>query len=981
MKQIKRIAITILLTVVMVLPMTAQIARKANYQPEERSFVCVNGNNRFTRALYCDQTAYRIETSDRPVFALYRKKDNKNIRFKIKLGDNTIFLLDSADYCKAIYEAGRRDYILRDKRWNGGELTLTVLPRRDIEGGVWRFTAKGFQMPVEIIGLVCETNVDKFVRFGDIGKMEKPNGFEAPKNPQHLEIVQSKLNNSKNLYALLEGGTLSMGNDKDLASIFDEAERCRKTLASSVTFDTPDPYFNTIGGTMVMAADGAWGGKVWQHGAVGWRMPLPGWRGAYMGDFLGMAERQRKHFDAYAKSQVVGVPVTEHHLMDEGNNLAHGAYKWGTPMYSDGYICRNSERSDQFHHYDMNLVYMDELLWHFSFDADTAYMRKMWLVIKSHLKWEKQAWNPDNDGLYDAYCCIWASDALQYNSGAATHSSAYNYRGNVLAARIAEIIGEDPSPYKEEADRILKAMNARLWLPDGHWAEYQDYMGLKRLHESAALWSVYTPIDCGSCSPEQAYAATQYVDAHIPHIPFFYDGKEYASISTTDWMPYEWSLNNVAMAEVMHTALAYYKAGRPNAAFKLLKSNIIDFMYLGVSPGNFGQLSSLDGYTGYAYRDFADVTGISSRTLIEGLYGITPDALNGQCIIRQGFPDEWDTASIHTPYMDYSFKKENGNEIYTIKQNFKRPLQIVIRQNIGNGKYKDSYFTDEKEQRIVIPATGYKEPLPALPANEAEARGTKFDDVNTDNCETVDMTYVFNSNVTDIFNNKYMTPRSPYTTLCLPVQGIGNWCSPKRTAVIDDSGLRSMVKGNVFTAAGVPFRTPAVGRNVAYTSLWDNYPDSLSVMLSGSGSHAYLMMVGSTNPMQSRFENGEVRVVYTDGSCEVLPLVNPDNWCPIEQDYDDDSLAFHIAHPRPYRVGLQTGKVSRTLAIDLGAKRNPNMADIPKGKKSALFIKGGAAQLLDIRLNPAKTLHHLVLRTTANDVVIGIMAITIQRKP
>lgn len=42
-----------------------------------------------------------------------------------------------------------------------------------------------------------------------------------------------------------------------------------------------------------MAADGAWDGKVWQHGAVGWRMSLPGWRGAYMGDFLGMQDRQR----------------------------------------------------------------------------------------------------------------------------------------------------------------------------------------------------------------------------------------------------------------------------------------------------------------------------------------------------------------------------------------------------------------------------------------------------------------------------------------------------------------------------------------------------------------------------------------------------------------------------------------------------------------------------------------------------------------
>lgn len=963
------------------LSVTAQTValREASYRPEGRAFVCINGNNRFTRALYGHQTAYRIETGDRPVFAIYREKNNRNIRFKVRYRQ-VEFQLDSAGFCKAAYDAGRRDYVLRDPRWGNGELTLSVLARQDVEGGVWKFTAKGFAAPVEITGLICETKAEKFVRFGDIGKLEKPGGFEAPGNPRLLKSVSGRLKNGNKLYAVLAGDTLSMDSHRKYAAIYEKTEDNRQKRASTVLFNTPDPYFNTLGGTMVMAADGAWDGRVWQHGAVGWRMSLPGWRGAYMGDFLGMPDRQRTHFEAYARSQVNDVPVTEPHLMDEKNNLARGAYKWGTPMYSNGYICRNPERNNQFHHYDMNLAYMDELLWHFSFDADTAFMRRMWPVIKSHLRWEKQAWDPDNDGLYDAYCCIWASDALQYNSGAVTHSSAYNYRGNLLAARIADILGEDSRPYRAEAEKILNALNGRLWLKEGHWAEYQDFMGQKRLHKSAAVWSVYTPIDCGACSPEQAYAATRYVDACIPHIPFRFDNNDYFTISTSNWVPYEWSLNNVAMAEVMHTVLAYYKAGRPNAAYRLLKSNILDFMYLGASPGNFGQLSRLDRYTGEAYRDFADVTGISSRTLIEGLYGITPDALNGRCIIRQGFPDEWDSASVHTPYIDYSFRRENGKEIYVIRQNFTRPLQIVIRQNTGNGRYKDTCFGSEKEQRIVMPATGYKEEPAALPVKEEEARGTGFYDVDAAKCETVDMDCVFNADVTDIFRNRYLSPRSPYTTLCLPVQGIGDWCSTKRTALIDDSGLRSKVRNGVFTALTIPFRTPATGRNIAYTSLWDNYPDSISVALSGRGTHAYLMMAGSTNPMQSRFENGVVRVFYTDGTSERLSLENPDNWCPIEQDYDDDGQAFSVAHPRPYRIGLLSGVVSRTLAADLGIKRNPAMADIPESKVPALSIKGGAAQLLDIPLNPDKTLHHLVVRTTANDVVTGLMGVTIQRK-
>ena len=974
----KRI-ITILLGVIIVSSLFSQSVpeRQANYRRDGRAFVCVNGSNRYTRALYGSYADYRIETSDRPIFALYRKTDNKNIRFRA-IYKGQAFQLDSADYCEARYEAGRRDYILRDKRWDNGELRLSVLAYHDSEGGIWKFSARGFSAPLQVEGLICETTADNFVRFGDIGIFEKPGGFEAPPAPKTLRTVVGKMRGDGTLYMSLDGVTLSIDREQNLYYRYERTDQDRERLASTIAFNTPDPYINTIGGTMVLAADGAWDGKVWLHGAVGWRMPLPGWRAAYMGDYLGMSDKQRIHFDAYAKSQVTNVPVTQPHLMDARHNLSRGAYKWGTPMYSDGYICRNPERNNQFHHYDMNLVFIDELLHHFSFDADTAYMRRMWPVIKSHLLWEKRTWDPDGDGLYDAYCCIWASDALQYNSGAVTHSSAYNYRGNLLAARIASIIGEDPASYKAEADRILQAMNRRLWLSDGYWAEYQDFMGMKRLHKSAALWSVYTPIDCGACTPEQAYQATRYVDACIPHIPYRYNGQEYATLTTSNWTPYEWSLNNVAMAEVMHTVIAYYKAGRPNAAFRILKSNILDFMYLGSSPGNFGQLSQLDCSIGEAYRDFSDVIGISSRALIEGLYGITPDALNGRCIIRPGFPDEWDSASVHTPYLDYSFKREGGKEIYVVKQNFKCPLQIVIRQNLGEGKYIDTPLGNNKEQRIVLASTGYKELPPAVPEKMKPAQGTAFNDVNVVKCRMVDMDAAFNSNVTDIFTNKYLSPRSPYTTLCLPTQGIGDWCSTKRTAKIDDSGLRRLARDGVFTAAGVPFRTPQSGYNIAYTSLWDNYPDSITIPLAGSGSHAYLMLAGSTNPMQSRFENGVIRIAYTDGSCEILSLRNPDNWCPIEQDYDD-APAFAIPHPRPYRIGLLTGKVSRTLAIDLNVEHKSNMADIPENKVPSLQIEGGAAQMLDIPLNPQKKMCSMTLQSTANDVVIGIMGITIQQ--
>ena len=76
--------------------------RPLEYQPEGQGFVSVNGHNRYTRALYGSPTLFRIETSDRPVFATYNKTVNKHISFKLVVNGKSL-ALDSTTYCKSIY--------------------------------------------------------------------------------------------------------------------------------------------------------------------------------------------------------------------------------------------------------------------------------------------------------------------------------------------------------------------------------------------------------------------------------------------------------------------------------------------------------------------------------------------------------------------------------------------------------------------------------------------------------------------------------------------------------------------------------------------------------------------------------------------------------------------------------------------------------------------------------------------------------------
>ena len=855
---------------------------------------------------------------------------------------------------------------------------------------------------------------------------------------------------------------------------FNDAEAVRKKLADRIKINTPDKYLNTLGGALAVAADAIWEEPTYMHGAVAWRMRLPGWRGAYVADPLGWHDRARIHFDAYAKSQLT-TPATSGVVMDTALNLARHLEKVGTQLFSDGYITRNPNGYVGAHHYDMNLVFIDQLLNHFNYTGDTAYVRKMWPLLKRHLAWEKRNFDADGDGLYDAYAAIWASDALQYSGGGVTHSSAYNFRANKEALRLAKLIGEDGTVYEREANKILDAINRNLWMAgDGWYAEYKDLLGNKLIHPAAGLWTIYHAIDSKLPDEFQAYQSLRYIDNHIPHIPVIakgWDEKDLYLLSETNWQPYTWSLNNVVLAENLHTSLAYWQANRNEDAFKLWRSAILETMYLSAGPGNFQQLSFYDAMRGELYRDFADGIGMVARTLVEGLFGIQPDALNKRLIIRPGFPASWNNAAIQTPDISFDFLRTGDKEVYTIRQNTYRHLDLqlnipalkdyvaslivnektvkwkAVSNAIGKPlieinlppnvnysivvKWKGDPIIPVAVNKEVVYSKSFKLNLPGkimidlfdpqsvlakkslvnniLSGVIADNLGAKtifikvkqgslnwwqpvhllaqplfmglpesftfISDHKEPGLNKIDLSEVFNDSVTKFFQNKYFSPRPMSPTLQLPVHGIGNWAYHSVQVNISDSGLRSMAgsKNEIITSTGIPFQTPGTNgsKNIVFTSMWDNYPDSVIIPLTGNSSHAYFLMTGTTNPMQSRLVNGELIINYTDGTTDKLELKNPENWWPIEQDYFVDGFAFTTNatdETKPVRIALKTGKEISTDHEYTSIRGFSNFG-----------IDGGAATVLDMPLNEKKQLKNLVLKSIANDVVIGLMSITLVR--
>ncbi|MFG4002948.1 DUF4450 domain-containing protein [Flavobacterium aquidurense] len=1107
-------------------------SRKIHYAPEGNSFVLKNGTRKFNRALYGSNTGFRVETGDLPEFAMYMPGMGGNFKLGLQNGKESKWITEAAKI-DTRYILGTMQYTIEDPILGNGKLFVNVVALKESEGFIVKVYGKNTPKDTNVIWAFGGATGKKFSRDGDIGadpesvfylqpdycinnkySIKKHSflleyGSESNKQktgnnkavtgffPESLtHLANAKMQNTPlalfdstaETLTLITGKIKSIAEkgdywlfltedpktnytQKSIAQLYTKSIQQTQLLAGRVKVSTPDPYINTLGSALAIAADGIWESPAYLHGAIAWRMYLNAWRGAYTADPLGWHDRAKTHFTSYSNSQVTS-PESGPIVLDEERNLARQKEELGTSMFSSGYISRSPNKNNVAHHYDMNLVFIDQMLRHFKWTGDTSFIKEMWPTIQRHLNWEKRNFDPDGDGLYDAYASIWASDALQYSGGGVIHSSAYNYYANKTVAQIAKKIQEEENPFTKEADKILKATNSQLWIANkGIFAEFKDALGNRLLHDSPGIWSIYHTIDSELSNPFESYQMLEYVNNEIPHIPISAEGldkKDLYVISTTNWQPYTWSTNNVALAEQLHTSLAFWQGGQSEKAFKMWESALVESMYLGASPGGFEQLLYQDAMRGELYRDFADPIGMASRTLVEGLFGIQPDALAGVLTIQPGFPEKWNQASLEIPDVSIDFTRDSKEEKYSIKNKFSAQMSLklvlkteleaienitvngksvswkVVPESIGNPKIsievpynaiyditikskgasleevktKEIYALNEmlnlktSKAKIIsvydpqsvlseISKTEYSlkakvnlagnklffvelkqgelswwKPIHVNVKSETQSNETVTNwDAPIDKSkriETIPLTSFFNAKVVDIFNYEYLSPRPQTVTLQLPKQGIGNWCYPNISVKIDDKGLREKAKGNgqITTPNGVPFQTPSDEKlnNIIFTSMWDNFPENINIPLNGKASHAYFMLAGTTNPMQSRIVNGEIIVHYTDGTSETLSLRNPENWWPIEQDYFIDGLAFTTDAPKPPRIYFKTGEISRDFAAFKSIKGFTSYG-----------VDGGAGTILDLPLDKNKTLKNMTLRTIANDVVIGLMSLTLIR--
>lgn len=290
-----------------------------------------------------------------------------------------------------------------------------------------------------------------------------------------------------------------------------------------------------------------------------------------------------------------------------------------------------------------------------------------------------------------------------------------------------------------------------------------------------------------------------------------------------------------ATAKSLKRAIVNFATGCPTRAFKMMKTTLLSKMYQGDSP------ATID----------ADAIGDATQAFVQGLFGIQPEHNGSRCIIRPGLPKDWTSAAIRTPYIIYKYNRIAGKDVYEITQNFDDPMEIVIRQNIGNGEYQDIAGSNKKHQFIS---------LQAITHDIADA--PDITEIKTSNNDSIpDGAKIHEIKIDKLFNRE--------------------WHKDNKTKF------------------AIPFRTIGKGKNIAVASTTKGFNVGFDIKVKGKFDCAFLLITG-------KLANAGAMVVatYNDGAQETLPISTPASQA--IADYEDHCLI---------KMPLDSKKKLKTISI------------------------------------------------------------------
>ena len=231
--------------------------------------------------------------------------------------------------------------------------------------------------------------------------------------------------------------------------------------------------------------------------------------------------------------------------------------------------------------------------------------------------------------------------------------------------------------------------------------------------------------------------------------------------------------------------------------------------------------------------------------------------------------------------------------------------------------------------------------------------------------QTVSLGAVLNADVRTLYQQAYLSPRPNTVSVQIGSDGYSPWTFPFWQNTPPEIQLDAVPQllnstGELLTPQGVPYAWPGEARNIAFTSLWDNWPTRVTVPVGRAAEALWLLICGSTNPMQCHIANAVVTLHYADGHEDALELVPPFNYwtlCPL-------------------------GAQPNSAGQDENSRSDYNYATDgfclpPVPPPTVQLGKNCRAMVLNRRLRPGVCLASVTLETLSQDVVVGLMGLTL----
>jgi len=231
--------------------------------------------------------------------------------------------------------------------------------------------------------------------------------------------------------------------------------------------------------------------------------------------------------------------------------------------------------------------------------------------------------------------------------------------------------------------------------------------------------------------------------------------------------------------------------------------------------------------------------------------------------------------------------------------------------------------------------------------------------------ENIEISSLFNAGITTIYQQKYLSPRPNTVSVRLGTDGYSPWTFwhwKSMPPEIKTDNVKNMLdeQNRLVTPQGVPFLWSSDTKNIGFTSLWDNYPSKIEFPVNKKGDAVWFLVSGSTNVMQCQIANAVIRLNYGDGKTDSLELVPPVNY------WNLSTIDSHATAPGQGSRNDYTSETDRFCMPD-------------KFPETVQLGENCRAMLLNLKLRPGAELKSVSLETLSQEVVVGLMGITVMK--